>query len=77
MSMPWRCQQHYAAHRECVPQIVDARSVVSAAVGPAQFVTQLDEDAMHLALSQPVTEPLAPGTDEERRLGACWHRPTT
>ena len=58
-------------------QIVDARPIVSAAVDPAQFITQLDEDAVYLAVAQRVTEPLAPGADEERRLGARRYRPTT
>jgi hypothetical protein len=69
--------QHYATHREGVPQIVDTRPVVSAAVDPTQLVTQLDENAMYLTLAQRVTKPPSPGTDEERRLGSRRYRPTT
>ena len=56
-------------------QLVDARSVVSPAVDPTQLMTQLDEDAVYLALSQCLTQSLAPCADEERHIGAAGRHP--
>jgi hypothetical protein len=53
-----------------MPQVVDARTIVSAAVDPAQLIAQIDEDPMHLAQTQDTTPEPAPRADEE------WHLPS-
>jgi hypothetical protein len=63
-----RVPEHHATNDERVPQVVDARASVSAAVDPAQLVAQAAEDPIHLAQTQAMPQTLAPRSDEERRL---------
>jgi hypothetical protein len=48
-----------------MPQIVDARGVVSPTVAPAQALAQFFEDAMYLALAQWQSPPSTARADEE------------
>ena len=59
--------EHHPTNHHRVPQVVDARTFVSAAVDPAQLIAQTDEDPMHLAEAQGTPPAPAPRADEE------WH----
>src|SRR5271155_2748457 len=69
--------EHHPAHRETVPQVVDARRGVSPSIDPAEPVTQLAEDPINLTCAQRLAQPLAPRADEEWRLRGGPHLPAT
>ena len=71
--MPCACQSTRRRTAKSVPQIVDARSIVSAAIDPAQALTQFDEDAMDLPVSRRLARPLTARADEERYLRSSAH----
>jgi hypothetical protein len=58
-----------AAHDEGMPQVMNARRMMIAAVAPGQLLSQPGEDAMHLALAKRHSMPPAPRADEERGFG--------
>src|SRR5512137_2476082 len=59
---------HDAPDDEGMPQVVDARRMVSTPIGPPQLPAQLGEDAMHLTVAQALPTQLSPGVDEERTV---------
>lgn len=64
------CQTRNNPGLGVMPQIVDARRVVGAAVDPAQVGTQLGEDLVDLVQADALAEQAAARADEERRVVA-------
>ena len=60
--------EHHATDDECVPQLVDSRAILSAAVVPPHLVAQADKDPMHLTQAQSIPPAPATRTHQERRF---------
>jgi hypothetical protein len=60
--------EDHPVHGEAVPQVVDARPIMGAAIDPAQAAAQRVEHPVHLALAQRLAEQPAASAHKERRL---------
>ena len=56
-----------------MPQVVDARRAMAAAVDPAELATKIAEHAVDLAISDGMPQQLPAAGDEERQLGRGAH----
>lgn len=71
MFHPLCLPQQDAAHDEGMPQVMDARGMVSAPVAPAQPFSQFGEDAMYLPVAQRRSPSATSRADEEGGLVPC------
>ena len=62
---------HNATHDEGVPQIMNARRVMRAAINPSQLFSQTGEDAFHLVGGQWQSPSPTACADEERGIALC------